>query len=148
MTRTAAILELPPAEPEKKRPKRHRHRLKFARFSDAEAAEFDQRATKSGLTDSAFIRVSTIGAQGLPRSRRRKPDEQGLLKLQHATAINRAGGLVNQGIRALHEIKLAAPAASGRDRLADELEATRKVLEPAIPALIEALAKVRGETAS
>jgi hypothetical protein len=139
-----AVAQLPPETPAKKQPKRHRSRLKIARFSDDEAAEFERQAAAAGLTDSAFIRVSTIGKQGLPRSRRRPPDEQGQLKLQHVIAINRAGGLVNQGIRALHEIRQTAPAAVERDRLAYELEAVRKLLESAIPALDEALAAVRG----
>jgi hypothetical protein len=145
MSDPAAIIELPTDAPAKKQPKRHRSRLKVARYSPDEAAEFDRLATAAGLSDSAFIRVSTIGKQGLPRSRRRPPDEQEQLKLQHVIAINRAGGLVNQGIRALHEIRQAAPAAVERDRLAYELEAVRKLLESAIPALNEALAAVDRE---
>jgi hypothetical protein len=144
MSDITAAVELPPPRPAKKQPKRQRARLKIARYSDDEAAEFDRRATAAGLTDSAFIRVSTIGEQGLPRSRRRPPDEQERLKLQHVIAINRAGGLVNQGIRALHEIRYHAPGTMQRDRLADEIETTRKLLETAIPALNAALAAVRG----
>ena len=148
MTETPSIIYLPSTPPTetaaKKQPKRHRSRLKIARYSEDEAAEFDRRAADAGLTDSAFIRVSTIGNQGLPRSRRRPLDEQGRLKLQHVIAINRAGGLVNQGIRGVHEIARSAPAAVERDRLADELEAVRKLLESAIPGLNEALAAVHG----
>jgi hypothetical protein len=140
-----AVLELAPPETPAKKPKRHRSRLKVARYSVDEAAEFDRLATAAGLSDSAFIRVSTIGNQGLPRSRRRPLDEQGRLKLQHVIAINRAGGLVNQGIRSLHEIRQSAPAAVERDRLAYELEAVRKLLESAIPALNAALAAVDRE---
>lgn len=147
MSETPAVIHLPylpPSAPEKPKPKRQRHRMKFARYSDDEAAEFDRRAQAAGLSDSAFIRVSTIGEQGQPRSRRRALDEHSLLKQQHVIAINRAGGLVNQGIKALHEIARKAPTANEPDRLADEIETTRKLLETAIPALNEALAAVRG----
>ena len=117
----------------------------MARYSPDEAAEFDRLATAAGLTDSAFIRVSTIGKQGLPRSCRRPLDEQGRLKREHSIAINRAGALVNQGIRKLNEIDLTAPAAGYRDRLAYEIETARKLLETAIPALNAALAAVGAE---
>ena len=43
MTEAAAIIELPPAA---KKPKRHRHRMKFARYSDDEAAELLKIKTK------------------------------------------------------------------------------------------------------
>jgi hypothetical protein len=59
---------------------------------------------------TAPIRVSTIGEQGQPRSRRRL-DEQGRLELQHVIAINRVGNLINQGIRAMNETALNAPEA-------------------------------------
>ena len=144
MTEAAQIIELPTAAPEKKVPKRQRPEIKRARYSPDEAAEFDRRATAAGLSDGAFIRVSTIGEQGQPRSRRRPLGEQGQLRAQHVAAINRAGGLVNQGIRALNETALRAPEAGSRDRLADEIKAARELLQPALAALLETLAAVRG----
>ena len=50
-------------------------------------------------------------------------------------AINRWGNLTNQGVRALNEIALKAPQATKRDRLADEVTATRKLLVGAAVAL-------------
>ena len=51
---------------------------------------------------------------------------------------------VNQGIRALNEIALRAPQAGSRDRLADEIKAARELSQPALAALLETLAAVRG----
>jgi hypothetical protein len=124
----------------KKQPKRHRSRLKVARYSDDEAAAFDELAKQAGLSDSAFIRVSTIGEMGRPRSRRAPPTEADRQKAQHITAINRVGNLFNQGIAAVHEIRLSAPAATERDRLAYELEALRKLFEKGLGELSAALA--------
>jgi hypothetical protein len=123
----------------KEKPKRQRPLIKFSRYSYDEAAEFDRLAAIAGLSDSAFIRVSTIGEQGRPRSRRRPPSEESQLKARHMTALNRVGNNINQGTRALNEITLEARAGAGRDRLADQIETVRALLESAIPALIETL---------
>jgi hypothetical protein len=134
----------PPTEPAaKKQPKRQRSRHVFVRLTDAELAELERRGQAAGLSSGAYFRKSALGDAG-PRAKRAAPTDASLLKLQHVVAINRAGGLVNQGIRALHEIRQTAPAAVERDRLAYELETVRKLLESAIPALNEALAAVRG----
>lgn len=137
----------PPDAPAKKKPKRKRPLIRLARYSDDEAAEFDRLAKEARLSDSAFIRISTIGEQGRPRSRRRAPDEQERLTAQHLTAVKRAGTLVNQGIHALNETALRAPETADRDRLADEVAYARALLTSAIPALHEAIADLRAALA-
>jgi hypothetical protein len=129
--------------PEKKQPKRKRSRMKFARYSPEEAAAFDQLAQQAGLSDSAFIRIATIGEQGEARSRRRPPTPDSQLKAGHLAALNRIGNLFNQGIRALNIIALETPEAVSRDRLADEVAQARELLEAAIPSLLETLAANR-----
>jgi hypothetical protein len=137
----------PDGVPEKKKPKRKRPCIRLARYSDDEAALFDELAKEARLSDSAFIRISTIGEQGRPRSRRRALDERGRLNLQFLTALNRVGSLVNQGVRALNEIALTAPEAADRDRLADEIAQVKGLLASAIPALHETLAAIRAALA-
>jgi hypothetical protein len=60
-------------------------------------------------------------------------------------ALNHIGGNLNQGFRALNEIRHAAPEAAHRDRLAYELEALRTLFEKGVDALIPALDAVRDE---
>ena len=62
------------------------------------------------------------------------------MKADHVVAINRWGNLANQGIRALNEIALRAAPATSRDRLADEVIATRELLRGAVAALTQTLA--------
>jgi hypothetical protein len=145
MTKAAAaeIIELPAEPAERRKPKRQRPHQKFARYNDDELAEFERRAAEAGLTDAAYIRVSTIGDAGLPRSRRRPLDEQGRLTAAHTIAVNRVGANVNQGIQALNKIALTAPQATSRDRLADELMANRELLREMQKALDDTLAASR-----
>jgi hypothetical protein len=140
------VIQLPhmPLPTEKKRPKRQRGHVDHFRTDAAEHAELAARAAAAGLSVDAFCRLMTLGDPG-PRSRRTQPTENSRLRATHITAINRAGNLVNQGIHALNEIKRTAPEAVERDRLAYELEATRKLLEKAMPALNDALAAVLGD---
>jgi hypothetical protein len=140
MTEPAAALELPAPAAAKKQPKRQRPHVKLTRYNDEELAEFDRRASEAGLSDSAYMRVATIGEAGLPRSRRRPLDEQGKLTAQHTVAVNRVGANVNQGIKALHEIALKAPTTNSRDRLADEILAVREMLRSMQKALDQSLA--------
>jgi hypothetical protein len=98
-------------------------------------------AREAGLSLGAYYRHEMIGRAG-PRAKRAPPTEASRSRVQHITAINRAGNLVNQGIHALHEIALSAPEASDRDRLADEIAETRELLQSALPLLREALAAV------
>jgi hypothetical protein len=142
---SSAVIQLPDlSQPEKKQPKRQRPHVRQTRYSDEELAEFEARARAAGLSDGAYTRVSTIGSAG-PRARRAPPTKDSQMRAQEITAINRVGNLVNQGIHALNDIRLTAPAATGRDRLADEIEATRKLLQDAMPVLNAALAAVIGD---
>jgi hypothetical protein len=135
---------LPPPEIAKKQPRRQRPLLRRARFSPEEAEEFDRRATAAGLSDGAFIRISTIGESGRPRSQRRPPTVDSRERARAVAALNHIGGNLNQGFRALNEIKLAAPEEISRDRLADELAALRELFETGMAALITALEVLRG----
>jgi hypothetical protein len=127
-----------PPEIRKKRPKRQRRHVDHFRTDDAEHAELAARAREAGLSVDAYCRWKTLGDPGA-RSKRSLPTEASQQRAQHITAIKRAGNLVNQGIHAVNEIKRTAPEATDRDRLACELEAVRKLLEAAIPALTEAM---------
>ncbi len=142
-----AVIHLPYAPspaPEKKKPRRRRARHVFVRLDDAELAELEIRARAAGLSGGAYFRRAALGDPG-PRSKRAAPSEQSRLKADHVVAINRWGNLANQGIRALNEIALRAAPATSRDRLADEVIATRELLRGALAALTQTLAMVRGE---
>lgn len=143
---TPPVIHLPhmPPSAEKKRPKRQRGRMAFIRLDDAELADLEIRARAAGLSLGAYCRKAALGDAG-PRAKRALPTAASQQRAQHITAINRVGNLVNQGIHALNEIKRTAPEAVERDRLAYELEAVRKLLEKAIPALNEALSGVLGD---
>jgi hypothetical protein len=141
MSEAAASLEIPPA-PEKKKPKRRRSRHVFVRLDDAELAELETRAREVGLSAGAYFRHSALGDAG-PRSKRAAPTEESRLTANHIIAVNRVGANVNQGIRALNEIALKAPETRSRDRLADEVMATRELLREAVRAVDETLAASR-----
>jgi hypothetical protein len=141
MTEPAAVLELPPA-PEKKKPKRRRARHVFVRLDDAELAELDTRAREAGLSAGAYFRQAALGDPG-PRSKRAAPTEEMRLTAQHQVAVNRLGANINQGIRALNEIALKAPETRSRDRLADEVLATRELLRTMQRAVDDTLAASR-----
>lgn len=136
-----AVIHLPyvPAPVAKKQPKRQRPHVDHFRTSDEEHAELLVRAREAGLSVDAYCRLKTLGDPG-PRSRRGATSEASRQRAQHITAINRVGNLINQGIRALHDTARRAPEAADRDRLAEEVEATRALLQAAMPALREALA--------
>ena len=128
----------------KKQPKRQRRHVDHFRTDDDEHAELAARARDAGLSVDAFCRMKTLGDPG-PRSRRSQPTMDSRARAQHITAINRVGNLVNQGVRALHEIRQAAPEITGRDRLADAMEAVRSQLEAANAGLAEAQAAAIGD---
>jgi hypothetical protein len=144
MQTAPAAVEIAPAAPEKKKPKRRRARHVFVRLDDAEFAELEERAREAGLSMGAFCRWKTLDEPG-PRSKRAAPTEQSRLKADYVVAFNRWGNLANQGIRALNEIALKAPEARSRDHLADEVIAARELLRSAVSALLETLAVVKGE---
>jgi hypothetical protein len=141
-----AVIQLPDltARDLPRKPKRRRGHVDHFRTDDDEHAELAARAGAAGLSVDAYCRMKTLGDPG-PRSRRSLPTKDSLLRAQEITAINRAGNLFNQGIRALNDIRLTAHAVTGRDRLADEIEATRKLLQEAMPVLMAALAAVIGD---
>jgi Mobilization protein NikA len=130
---------LPPPIAEKKRPKRQRGHVEQFRTDAGEHAALAALAEAAGLSLGAYFRRELIGSAGV-RARRAPPTEASRLRARHITAINRAGNLINQGIRALHDAARRAPEADSRDRLAEEITATRELLEGALPALREALA--------
>ena len=131
-----AVIHLPDltARAVPKKPKRKRGHVDHFRTDDEEHAELAARAGAAGLSVDAYCRMKTLGDPG-PRSRRSPPTEDSRLKAQHIIAINRAGNLANQGIRALNEIALTAPAATSRDRLADEVMPRGNCCSAAIAAL-------------
>jgi hypothetical protein len=137
-----ALVELPTAPAAKKQPNRQRSNVERFRTDDAEHAELVALAHDSGLSFGAFMRASTIGNPG-PRSRRRPPTPDGKLIARFGTEVNRIGGNLNQGFRALNEIALSAPAAVERDRLAYELEALRKLFRTALDEISPTLAAAR-----
>jgi hypothetical protein len=94
------------------------------------------------LSVDAYCRWKTLGDPG-PRSKRPTPTEQTRLTAQHHIAVNRLGVNLNQGIRALNEIALKAPESRSRDRLADELMATRELLRSMQKPVDETLAASR-----
>ena len=145
---TPAVIHLPDQSQTlaaaKKQPKRQRRHVDHFRTDDDEHAELAARARDAGLSVDAYCRMKTLGEPG-PRSRRTQPTKDSQLRAQEITAINRAGNLVNQGIRALHESARSAPAAGRRDRLADEMAAANALLQEAMPVLMAALAAVVGD---
>ena len=138
----AAMIELPTDAPPKKPPKRQRRHVDHFRTDDEEHAELAARAQAAGLSVDAFCRLQTLGAAG-PRSKRATPTADLRQRAQMLAALNHIGGNLNQGIRAVHDIRQTAPAAVDRDRLAYELEALRKLFETEVDALIPALEAVR-----
>ena len=80
----------------------------------------------------------TLGNPG-PRSKRSTPTEAGRLTREHIVALNRVGGNINQGIRALNEIALKAPEASSRDALAAQIAGLRLLFENGMAELMPVL---------
>jgi hypothetical protein len=120
------IIYLP--RPKKKEPpRRRRARHVFVRLDDAEFTELETRAREAGLSVGAFCRLKTLDDPG-PRSKRAPPTAQDQLTAAHHIAVKRIGVNVNQGIHSLAVIALAAPQATSRDRLADEIMAVREML--------------------
>ena len=141
---TPAVIHLPHLPPptlpsSKKRPKRQRGHVEQFRTDADEHAALVELARKAGLSLGAYYRRELLGDAG-PRAKRAPPTEASWLNAAHIAAINRAGSLLNQGIRAVNEIARAAPTTSERDRLSDELESVRGLLESAVPALKSAFA--------
>jgi hypothetical protein len=132
---TAAPL---PIAAEKKQPNRQRHHVERFRTDDDEHVALAASARDSGLSFGAFIRASTIGSPG-PRSKRATPTEAGKLTREHVVALNRVGGNINQGIRALNEIALKAPEASSRDALAVQIAGLRLLFEKGMAELLPVL---------
>jgi hypothetical protein len=141
MKTAAAVLplEIPPAEPERKQPRRKRSHVDHFRTDDDEHAELAARAREARLSVDAFCRLKTLDDPG-PRSKRAGPTPESRLTADHVMAIKRVGVNVNQGIQALNTIALKAPTATSRDRLADEVMDVREVLRGMQAALDEALA--------
>jgi hypothetical protein len=140
-TPAAAVPELAPA-PEKEPPRRKRRHVDHFRTDDEEHAALAERAREAGLSVDAYCRWKTLGDPG-PRSKRAPPTPQEQLTGAHHIAVKRIGVNVNQGIAALNAIALAAPEASNRDRLADEIMATREILRSMGKAVDETLAASR-----
>ena len=134
---TATVQPVPTAA-EKKQPNRQRQHVERFRTDDEEHAAITALARDSGLSFGAFIRASTIGNPG-PRSKRATPTEQGRLTREHVIALNRVGGNINQGIRALNEIALKAPEASSRDELAVQIAGLRLLFEKGMAELMPVL---------
>ena len=141
MSEAAAILETAPAAP-RKPPRRKRWHVDHFRTDDDEHAALAALAQAAGMSVDAFCRWKTLGDPG-PRSKRAAPTEQDRVTADHAAAVKRVGVNVNQGIRALNEIALKAPETRSRDRLAEEVAATRELLVAMQRALDEALATDR-----
>jgi hypothetical protein len=129
----------PPAA--KKRPRRQRGNVEQFRTDDAEHAALVEKARAAGLSLGAYYRSVLIGDAGA-RAKRAPPTEASRARALNITSINRVGNLLNQGIRALNDTGRRAPEAGDRDRLADEIAATRELLQSTLPALKEALALV------
>jgi hypothetical protein len=142
MTEAAALIELPAPAAAKKKPNRRRNRHVFVRLDEDELAELERRSRDAGLSVGAYFRQSALGKAGA-RSKRAPPTDEGRLTAAHTVAVKRVGVNVNQGIHALNEIALKAPEARSRDRLADEVMATRELLRSMQQALDEALAAGR-----
>jgi hypothetical protein len=141
-----AVSHLPPlpVQGEKKRPRRQRGNVEQFRTDDAEHGALTEKAQAAGLSLGAYYRSVLLGDAG-QRAKRAPPTEASRARALDVTAINRVGNLINQGIRALHDTARRAPEAADRDRLAEEIAATRALLEDALPVLREALAAVLGD---
>jgi hypothetical protein len=136
-----AVIHLPYAPPpatEKKKPRRHRDHVEQFRTDADEHAALMALARAEGLSLGAYYRRQLIGDPG-PRSKRAPPTAQSRLTADHTAAVKRVGVNVNQGIQALHVVALKAPQATSRDRLADEIMATRELLRAMQRALDKAL---------
>ena len=80
--------------------KRRAAKTVSARLTPAEYAEIEERASRSGLTLSAFSRACLLGAPG-PRAKRRPSIERRLLS-EATSELNKVGSNINQIARALN----------------------------------------------
>jgi len=126
------------------RPKRQRGNVEQFRTDDTEHGVLVEKAQAAGLSLGAYYRSVLLGDAGA-RARRAPPTEASRARALDITAINRVGNLINQGIRALHDTARRAAEGDERDRLAEEIAATRALLEDTLPALRETLATVLGD---
>lgn len=86
-------------------------------------------AKAAGMSLADYIHV-TLGGSRSPRARR-VPTELVKVLAQLIPIMGRPGSNLNQGIRAIHQIRLAAGDGMSRDRLGDLLEEALVILRPA-----------------
>jgi hypothetical protein len=80
--------------------KRQRGRNLSVPVTPAECLAIDDRARAAGLSRASFLRACALGTPG-PRARRRPSVEIEALA-RAVTALNKAGGLLNQAVRQLN----------------------------------------------
>ena len=94
--------------------KRQRSRQYSVRFTDAEAAELERKASDAGLSVAAYLRAASLGSPGL-RATRRPPVEREQL-VQLSGLVGKLGSNVNQIARALNS-------GDAPDGLSDDIKA-------------------------
>lgn len=94
--------------------KRQRSRQYSVRFTDAEAAELERKASDAGLSVAAYLRAASLGDAG-PRAARRPPVEREQLVLLSGL-VGKLGSNVNQIARALNS-------GDAPDGLSDDIKA-------------------------
>ena len=94
--------------------KRQRSRQYSVRFTDAEAAELEHKASDAGLSVASYLRAASLGDAG-PRAARRPPVEREQLVLLSGL-VGKLGSNVNQIARALNS-------GDAPDGLSDDIKA-------------------------
>jgi hypothetical protein len=98
-------------------------------------------AKAAGLSVADYVHVS-LGGSRSPRARR-IPTEETTALSQLAAMMGRPGSNLNQGIRAVHQIRLAAVIdGASRDRLAELIDEAMELLRPAVAEHRECLAAI------
>lgn len=90
------------------------------RCTPAVRAKAETAAKDAGISVAGYIAALIAGQPG-PRTHR-SPNEATQRLAQILAQMGKRGSLLNQGIRALHQINIAAGEGQGRDRLAELID--------------------------
>jgi len=130
-----AVIHLPDERQPKKKvssgsENRQRTRAVRVRLHPADAKRLKDEADAAGMSVAGYLAAGRLGEEAAPRPRirRRRTTADAAALLQALVDFNRAGGLLNQAVRALNTLSLFAEEHRGAP-LAVEVAELRRTIE-------------------